>query len=77
MSVEISLFDKCRWCDGSGINYTDDPNNGHCSHCRATGQLPSELGEDVLQLLRVWGDKVTSENKGAQARWAKEKGKTK
>ena len=52
--MQVSVIETCLACAGDGVNYVLSPKDGKCPKCRGTGTVPTELGEEVLSLIRTW-----------------------
>ena len=49
--MDINLLEKCWSCDGCGINWVKDPENGRCPSCAGIGEQLTDLGDQVVRLL--------------------------
>ena len=55
--MEISVFDKCPNCYGQGVRGGSEIGTvDDCLSCKGTGNIPSELGLDVLRLVQLFKD---------------------
>jgi len=50
--MRIQLLEECSACEGDGVNWNLDKEKGRCPRCAGTGELLSELGHEVIRILK-------------------------
>ena len=54
--MKISMFDVCHNCGGGGIvGGSEIGEVESCPECDRAGKLPSDLGIEVLELVKLFG----------------------
>lgn len=64
MNLKLELTEDCQWCHGIGWKYKDlfgdlgtkDFSRIDCGRCRATGQVPTWQGIELLTFIDTYKD---------------------
>ena len=55
--MQISMFDVCHNCCGGGVvGGREIGESEPCPECDGAGKLPSDLGIEVLELVKLFGE---------------------